>query len=63
MHFSMHVNRIYEKNKKTDNKRKEQDKQITREKNKKTDNKRKEQGKQTTREKNKINRQQEKRRR
>ena len=34
MHFPMHVNRIYEKNKKTDIKRKEQDKQTTREKNK-----------------------------
>ena len=34
MHFSKHVNRICEKNKKTDNKRKEEDKQTTREKNK-----------------------------
>ena len=51
MHFSMHVNRIYEKNKKTDDKRQEQDKQTTGEKNKKTE----------TRKKNKINRHEEKR--
>ena len=56
MHFSMHVNRIYVKNKKTDIKRKEEDKQTTGEKNKKTDIKRKEQDKQKTKEKNKINR-------